>query len=171
MGSCPFSADQPGYPSASINAALVHTVHLVTLITEYLSVELPYVPVDRTISPNVPHINSSTFRQATLWFSKKGDKYDAFLTAFALLSHSVSYLAYTQGVNGIPPTNPLELLVAMTESPTLGFRSHAPGTDQLRSLAFSLDVKHVVASVMREAPDESEWDIVKIDEGNTRDKG
>jgi hypothetical protein len=131
----------------------------------YLSIELPYLPFGRTITPNTPHVNTTAFRQASLWFSKKTAKHRAFLTAFALLCHSIAYLAYTQGVSGIVPTSILELLVALSESPTLGVRSHAPGTNQIRHLGFSLDVKEVVASVLRDSPAESEWDIVKLEDG------
>lgn len=104
-----------------INAAVMHTVHLLSLVTRYLSVALPFIPttipthVGRpTMKANLPFVGTTRFRdKSTLWMASaisKGDtarsraKHRQFLTSFGLLAHSVAYLAYTQGVTrvGIP---------------------------------------------------------------------
>ncbi|WWC68923.1 uncharacterized protein I206_102859 [Kwoniella pini CBS 10737] len=88
-------------------------------------------------------------------------KHRQFLTSFALLSYSVSYLAWSQGVQGIgireeeeyreesdeetaqrsQPVNPntilisatsiLELIHSLSVSPGLGQRAHEPGTNKV----------------------------------------
>lgn len=199
-----------------INAALVHTIHLLSLLTGYLSISLPFVPlwppplelahVGRPVMvPNIPLVNTKKYREKhTLWMSttapaiaksRKGGfvplkgsaltnvisrsyhKHRNTLTAFALLAHSVAYLAYTQGVGGIgipnsyagqresddddeypmpavsgvlvSATNVLELIALTAESSDLGVRAHEPGTTQMmRHLGFTLDVTKVVEKVL-----------------------
>lgn len=198
-----------------INAALVHTVHLLSLLTGYLSISLPFVPlwppplelphVGRPVMvPNLPLVNTKKYREKhPLWMSstapaiaksRKGGyvplkgsalasvisrsyhKHRNTLTAFALLAHSVAYLAYTQGVGGIgipnryaeresddddeyplpapsgvlvSATNVLELIALTAESSDLGVRAHEPGTTQtMKHLGFTLDVAKVVEKVL-----------------------
>jgi hypothetical protein len=115
-------------------------------------------------------------------------KHRHFLTAFALLSHSVSYLAWSQGVLGvgvlggqvessdsdsedlrsstilISATSLLQLIAALGDSPSLGARSHEPGRGNLTHMGFSLDVNQVVGSVLsNEIKQEghSDWDMVE----------
>jgi hypothetical protein len=66
----------------------------------------------------------------------------------------------TAGIE-VSVTAVLELLQLIARSPTLGVRSHEPGTSMLGHLGFSLDVNTVVEYVTREE-DEGEhgWDIV-----------
>lgn len=214
-----------------INAALVHTVHLLSLLTQYLSIALPFVPtpppplelphVGRPlVVPNLPFINTKKFRDRNvLWMSssapaiaksRKGGgvvamkqtqlagvltkswrKHRATLTSFALLAHSVAYLAFTQGVSGIgipnatdgrgdsddddypyptasevlvSATSILELLALTAESDELGVRAHEPGTSNTIShLGFGLDVSKVVANVL-EAED-ARWGVRQGTEG------
>jgi hypothetical protein len=192
------------YPYTRTNAAILHALHLASLVTRYLSISLPFEPlfldaahVGRPlIKPNLPFINTNKFREKqVLWLSstyrrtdpKAVAKYRQYLVAFALLSHSVAYLAWSQGVQGIgiysgetessssdegqlsssavivPATSVLRLISAMSESPELGQRSHEPPGD-LRHLGFSLDVTKVVAAVLATGePQEehSDWDLVE----------
>ncbi|CAK9786681.1 hypothetical protein CC85DRAFT_286829 [Cutaneotrichosporon oleaginosum] len=197
------------HPSATINAALVHTVHLVSLLMSYLSLALPFEPawpsgthIGRPVmGPNVPLLATKKFRDRkhVLWMSstapalarsRKGgfsvlrgsalaavlarsaSKHRSTLTAFALLAHSVAYLAYTQGVGGIgiadaseedvaegvlvSATNVLELIALTAESSDLGVRAHEPGTTQtMRHIGFGLDVNKVVESVL--AAERARW--------------
>lgn len=190
------------HPSAATNAALVHTIHLLSLLTSYLSLALPFEPlwpsgthIGRPVmGPNVPLLATKKFREKKhiLWMSstapalarsRKGGfavlkgsalaavlarswaKHRGTLTAFALLAHSIAYLAYTQGVGGIgiadaseedvaegvlvSATNVLELIALTAESSDLGVRAHEPGTTQtMRHLGFGLDVNKVVESVL-----------------------
>lgn len=139
----------------------MHTLHLLSLLTTYLSVSLPFEP---TPPPplNLPHVGRPLMKASTpflgttrwrekwvLWMSSTAASLEAkkksrikaespsiaqsignlsifqshetsptsqlssntlaktlakhrhFLTAFALLSHSIAYLAWTQGVDGI----------------------------------------------------------------------
>lgn len=124
----------------SINAAFMHTIHLLALLTRYLSIEVPFEPTPQAplelvhvgrpaMKANVPFLSTSKWREKhVLWMSstaslagqlkktsnsaarqaavagilaKSYKKHRASLTAFALLAHSVAYLAYTQGVPGI----------------------------------------------------------------------
>ncbi|RXK35678.1 hypothetical protein M231_07051 [Tremella mesenterica] len=176
------------YPSSVINAALVHTVHLLSLLTSYLSIALPYIPTTSkphlgrpVMKPNLPFVATTKYRDRNvLWMSSTAHKIDSskalakhhnFLTAFALLAHSVAYLAWSQGVEGIgvspgivdsdddetpassailiPATNILQLIHELADSPQLGLKSHEPGTVQMRHLGFGLDVSRVVRSVLR----------------------
>ena len=248
-GSC-YSELTAAYPSSQINAAIMHTLHLLSLITSYLSVSLPFEP---TPPPplNLPHVGKPLMKASTpflgttrwrekwvLWMSSTAASLDSkkttrpkaegpsiaqsiadlsifqshessptsqlssntlaktlakhrhFLTAFALLSHSIAYLAWTQGVDGIglqestrspvgdeddddegqgstpdpsrsatpvskrsliPPTDILHLLILLSTSPSLGRRSHEPGSEPgltLRHMGFGLDVSKVVQSVL-----------------------
>ena len=183
-------------PSVELNAALVHLVHVVTLLTRYLSITLPFTPsfpkwphVGRpSLRANVPFLNSTKYRdKAPLWMSStigKGDpksqqKHRQFLTAYGLLAHSIAYLAWSQGVDGIgvttnhclsdvkvPATAVLQLLYELSRSPRLGERAHEPGTSLLGHLGFSLDVNHVVDAVLQhEEEGEQEWDIVDASNG------
>lgn len=106
---------------------------------------------------------------------KSWRKHRATLTSFALLAHSVAYLAFTQGVSGIgipnaaegrgdsddeypypsasdvlvSATSVLELIALTAESDELGVRAHEPGTSNTIShLGFGLDVSKVVATVL-----------------------
>lgn len=173
--------------TAMTNAALSHAVHLVSLISRYLSIDLPF-PVTFTrqthvgrpiVRANTPFLNTTKFREKyTLWLSagarrqdvKAGQKYRHFLTALALFAHSVCYLAWSQGVEGIgvatdegdvriPATSILQLLEESTQAIHLGERSHEPGTTLVRHLGFSLDVLRVVEAVLG-PEDDSGWDIV-----------
>ena len=63
----------------------------------------------------------------------------------------------------IPATAVLQLVEALVTSPSMGMRSHEPGTAMLGHLGFSLDVHKVVASVLDVEKDEEpheEWDMV-----------
>lgn len=116
-------------------------------------------------------------------------KYRTFLIAYGLLSHSISYLAWSQDVQGIgvshdesdsddlslpgvaiPATSILALLNSITKSPALGQRSHEPGGILLRHLGFGLDVTKVVnfilqAEEVRWGDGVSEgWDLVEDDD-------
>lgn len=134
------TADRTVHPSMSINAAFMHTIHLLALLTRYLSIEVPFEPTPQAplelvhvgrpaMKANVPFLSTSKWREKhVLWMSstaslagqlkktsnsaarqaavagilaKSYKKHRASLTAFALLAHSVAYLAYTQGVPGI----------------------------------------------------------------------
>ena len=183
-----------------INAAIGHILNLVALLVRYLSIALPFVPefpkrmfVGRPIiKENSPFLNTTKYRDAyALWMSstankddaKSRGKYRSFLQAFALLSQSISYLAWTQGVQGVGlddvdgadrkpkdvkilATSLLRLLRAMADSSGLGMRAHEPGFGALAHLGFSLDVVQVVSSTLdtevTEDVDHSEdWDIVE----------
>lgn len=117
--------------SAHINAVLLHVIHLLRLMTRYLSISLPFQPmfperehVGRpAMAANVPFLSTTKWREKhVLWMSSKAHiskrhlgskqekaqvviksykKHKHFLESFALLCHSVSYLAFTQGVLGI----------------------------------------------------------------------
>jgi hypothetical protein len=148
--------------------------------------------------PNTPFLPTTKWRDKhVLWMSstayvKKSDmnrsaiqttlgrsfkKHTATLETFALLAHSIAYLAYTQGVPGIgirdtvsvrdsddddelpppdafgiliSPSSVLELIALTAESPTLGCRAHEPGTsDILNHMGFGIDVKLVVRAVLK----------------------
>jgi hypothetical protein len=106
--------------------------------------------------------------------SKSIQKHRQFLAAFGLFAHSLAYLAWSQGVDGIgvatehslseikvSATAVLQLLFELARSPKLGERAHEPGTTLLGHLGFSLDVAHVVDAVLRhEEEGETGWDIV-----------
>ncbi|KIR25881.1 hypothetical protein I309_05321 [Cryptococcus deuterogattii LA55] len=164
------------YPSSSINAALSHVIHLVSLITTYLSVSLPFVPM-----PPPPFYHPHQL-----------------LVSFALLSFSIAYLAWSQDVPGIgirgdvndnddvgvlfdeeskipqgqsvsakcsatetaliSPASILRLIHAIAQSPTLGHRSHDPGGARtLKHLGFGLDVSKLVSTILR--AEELQWDV------------
>ncbi|WVQ94346.1 hypothetical protein IAU59_001425 [Kwoniella sp. CBS 9459] len=173
------------YPSASVNAALSHTIHLLSLLTTYLSIALPFIPtpppplekrhIGRPIvKANTPFVGTTKWRDRhVLWMSstasiaskikstgsggagvnslesysrrsgkpdqgstamamamatstlfsmttnmsssklftaqpsisavieKSMNKHRQFLTSFALLSFSVAYLAWSQGVTSV----------------------------------------------------------------------
>ncbi|KAK8843936.1 hypothetical protein IAR55_006728 [Kwoniella newhampshirensis] len=214
------------HPSASINGAISHTVHLLSLITSYLSITLPFIPtppppaslrhVGRTlIKANTPFLGTTKWRDKhVLWMSstasipsksrmtnkttmlsstitKSISKHRQFLTSFALLSFSVAYLAWSQGVPGIgirgeddgeesdeeerssrpesrtsAPTSQstvlvsatciLQLIHALSVSPTLGQKAHEPGgITMLPHLGFGLDVAKVVQTVL--SAEENRW--------------
>ncbi|KAK4690051.1 hypothetical protein P7C73_g73, partial [Tremellales sp. Uapishka_1] len=199
------------YPSTSINGALLHTTHLLSLITTYLSITLPFIPVPPPplelahvgrplMRANIPFLGTTRWRdKPVLWMSstasvkkrtptpKSISKHRQFLTAFALLSHSVAYLAWSQGVPGIgiregevqdsddeqdgsrpnsrmqrsaviiSATSILQLLHALGDSPSLGQRTHEPGTEVLLHLGFGLDVAKVVETVL--AAEQSRWGL------------
>ncbi|KAL7419869.1 hypothetical protein Q5752_005785 [Cryptotrichosporon argae] len=73
----------------------------------------------------------------------------------------------------LPATQPLPLLAALADSPTLGHRTHEPaGPDvTVRHLGFNLDVGKLVSSVLdiegkkwgRKEEEGSEWDLVEGD--------
>nr|XP_019012363.1 uncharacterized protein I206_03210 [Kwoniella pini CBS 10737]OCF51144.1 hypothetical protein I206_03210 [Kwoniella pini CBS 10737] len=192
------------YPSTHINAAISHVIHLLTLVTSYLSITLPFTPIPQPpfeskhigrplMKANTPFVSTTKWRDKNvLWMSStasvvsKGKsrnslsaskilpqsnmsallansiaKHRQFLTSFALLSYSVSYLAWSQGVQGIgireeeeyreesdeetaqrsQPVNPntilisatsiLELIHSLSVSPGLGQRAHEPGTNKV----------------------------------------
>ena len=178
-------------PVVDINAAMVHLIQLVNLLTRYLSITLPFTPwfpgiahvVRPVLRANQPFLNTTRHRdKAVLWMSstiskrdsKSTQKHRQFLTAFALFAHSVAYLAWSQGVDGIcveseqsvsavrvSATSVLQLLSELCQSPRLGQRAHEPGTTLLAHLGFSLDVNHVVDAVLRHEEDaEQGWDLV-----------
>ncbi|OXB33524.1 hypothetical protein J007_06808 [Cryptococcus neoformans] len=229
------------YPSSSINAALSHVIHLVSLITTYLSISLPFVPmppppfyhphVGRPLmKANLPFVSTTKWREKhVLWMSstasvsskikpqstpaisnlssqpsicsiiaKSTSKHKQFLVSFALLSFSMAYLAWSQDVPGIgirgdvnddddagvlfdeeskvaqghsvsvessvtenaliSPASVLRLIHAITQSPTLGHRSHDPGGARtLKHLGFGLDVSKLVSTILR--AEELQWDL------------
>ncbi|WRT65389.1 uncharacterized protein IL334_002332 [Kwoniella shivajii] len=132
------------YSSTHINAALLHSIHLLALITAYLSVTLPFTPTSpppyesrhigrQVMKANTPFVSTTKWRDKNvLWMSstasiaskiksrkslsasklfsqpnisaiiaKSMTKHRQFLTSFAVLSFSVAYLAWSQGVPGI----------------------------------------------------------------------
>ena len=178
------------HPSVFINAAISHVCHLVNTLTRYLSIALPFYPdypglfhVGRPrMVPNPPFLPTSTYlddyplwMSSTAWKSdvKSRIKHRGFLQALGLLAHSIAYMAWTQGVEGIgipaesvdiPVTSLLRLLDVTARSPLLGVRAHEPGTGPLPHLGFGLDVSQVVAwtaSVEGDEDDQAEdWDVV-----------
>jgi len=135
------------------------------------------------IRANLPFLNTTKYRdKVVLWMSstvtkrdlRSTQKHRQFLTAFGLFAHSIAYLAWSQGVDGIgivleervpeikiSATAVLQLLAEMSRSPKLGERAHEPGTALLSHLGFSLDVNNVVEAVLRHEEDgEQGWDIV-----------
>ncbi|WVR04099.1 hypothetical protein IAU60_001098 [Kwoniella sp. DSM 27419] len=233
------------YPSANINAGLTHTVHLLSLITSYLAISLPFVPtpppplekahIGRPIMrANLPFVGTTKWRDKhVLWMSstasvsskmksrmslsssriltrpnvsaiivKSTYKHRQFLTSFALLAFSIAYLAWSQNVPGIgirdqddyhddsddeaprrpgphkkgnsspssvliSATSVLELISALAASPSVGRRTHEPGTDHvLKHLGFGLDVAKVVQTVL--SSEENRWGT-KPDEGSGED--
>lgn len=192
------------YPREHINGVLLHVVDLVILLSQYLAVTLPYTPTfaglrdvgDPIIRANPPFNSGVEYRDnfvlrmssTALASTKKRhinsarNKHRAFLTAYALLAHSVAYLAWSQGVTGIgvpqreatddldfteeavapadtqvsiPVTNILQTLHALIGSALLGRKSHLPGVQQMRDLGFSLDVRQVVTWVL--TADDARW--------------
>lgn len=123
----------------------------------------------------MPFLNTTKFRDRyVLWLSnsrqgaKANEKYRHFLTAFALFAHSIGYLAWSQGVEGIGVDGPgvrisvtsiLQLLDETTRAVHLGVRAHEPGTSLLNHLGFSLNVLQVVESVTGPEEDQG-WDMV-----------
>jgi hypothetical protein len=75
------------------------------------------------------------------------------------LSHSIAYLAWTQGAAEERDIG--GNLVNLVDSPSLGFKSHL-GPKRMRNMAFSLDVHDVVAQVLAEAgiSDKDEWELI-----------
>lgn len=142
----------PVQNAVRINAALLHTCHLLSLLTRYLFVALPFDPNGAKILPNLPFVGTTKFRDKnTLTLTRKHQR--AFYTSYALLSHSVAYLAWTQGVEEQDlPGN----LYGLIESATLGQKSHL----NMRSLGFSLDVNDVVQQVLEDGLEEEGWAIV-----------
>lgn len=150
-----------------VNAALQHTCHLLDLLTRYLFVALPFEPVlspdarkgRLAMKPNIPFIHTTKFRDKsnTLWFGRK--HLAASYTSFALLAHSVAYLAWTQGVDGVEEADITANLVALVQSPLLGEKAHL---GRMRSLGFSLDVNDVVGRILEEAGVQGEegWALV-----------
>jgi hypothetical protein len=161
------------------------------MLTRYHSVTLPFLPtfprlphVGRpVIRANTPFLNTTKYRDKhVLWMSSTAGrddhkalaKFRQFLSAFALLAHSVAYLAWSQGVEGIgieeetgarvrvPATSVLRLLAELARSDRLGSRSHEPGTNLLNHLGYSLDVGKVLEAVIGPEDDQG-WDIVEPD--------
>ncbi|ORX36443.1 UV radiation resistance protein and autophagy-related subunit 14-domain-containing protein [Kockovaella imperatae] len=191
----PLHYDLRKQPSFMMNAAISHVIHLLRMLSIYLSIALPFQPdypkhfhVGRPIiRANLPFLQTSKYREAyPLWISstawktdlKSRAKHRNFLQTFGLLAHSVSYLAWSQGVQGIgipddsidsvqiPVTSLVRLLRTTADSPSLGHRAHEPGTAFLPHLGFGLDVSRVVAwtSVTESADDgeqTDEWDVVE----------
>ena len=113
-------ADWPVHRSNRINAALGHTIHLLSLIIRYLSVAIPFYPYQPTphigrpiVKANAPFVSTTRFQDnPVLWMSstarsdtadkpKSQMKQRRFLTAFGLLAHSIGYLAHSQGTAGV----------------------------------------------------------------------
>lgn len=76
----PLSTLTPDYTSLNINAALVHTIHLLSLMTRYLSIALPFTPTPPTelphvgrpiMVPNLPFLGTTKWRDKSyvLWMS------------------------------------------------------------------------------------------------------
>ena len=135
------------YTSIDINAAIGHTLHLLSLITRYLALSLPFTPSYPALSfvgrpgirPNLPFVATTKYREKNmLWMSstayvgklrgegigsvssKSINKHRLFLASYALLAHSIAYLAFSQGVEvgmGEPGGSSSE---EMTHSDTIG---------------------------------------------------
>ena len=172
------------WPPADVNASLAHIIHLLSLVARYLSITLPFTPawmfkthVGRPIiRANIPFLSTTKYREKTvLWMSstssriskdaRAAQKHRVFLTSYALLCHSVAYLAWSQGIEGVgveqgAEISPLALIQALSCSPKLGQRAHEPGTSLLNHLGFSLDVHQVVAHFLGPEDDHG-WDIVE----------
>jgi hypothetical protein len=131
---------------------LQHTSHLLSLLTRYLYIALPFEPNATKLLPNLPFVGTTKFRDKNaLSLTRKHQR--AFYTSYALLSHSVAYLAWTQGVEEEDlPGN----LYGLIKSSTLGQKSHL----NMRSLGFSLDVNDVVQQVLEDGLEEEGWDII-----------
>lgn len=145
-----------------------HTLQLLDLFTRYLHVSLPFEPETKKrllMVPNLPFINTTKYRDKTLYLhlsrsQSSGQKsYRSFITSYALLSHAIAYLAWTQGAAEERDIG--GNLVNLVDSPSLGYKSHL-GPKRMRSLAFSLDVHDVVAQVLAEAGinDKDEWELI-----------
>lgn len=183
-----------------INAALAHVVHLLSLISRYLGVGLPFYPSQGAphlgrprMKANIPLIGTTRFHdEPVLWMSsttraetadkpKSQAKHRRFLTAFALLAHSVAYLAHTQGTTGvaiphdaqpasndggmIPVWSVLQLLESIANSQQLGTFSHEPGASRCTChLLYGLDVAKVVGSVIR--LEERRWGVHRLNESD-----
>lgn len=134
------------------------------------------MPEGDRIVPNLPFVSTTSHRGVNDWHMPPvwdPQKHSSFLTTYALLCHSIAYLAFCVGVEGIgvdsdevkiPATSPLELLRAMASLPVV--RSHAPGVETLRHLGFGLDVNRVIQTI-HHAEDtkwEEGWQIVDEDE-------
>lgn len=136
-----------------INASLLHTCHILDLFTRYLFIALPFEPSGGRIKSNLPFVASTKFRDKnTLTLTRKHQR--AFYTSYALLLHSVAYLAWTQGIEeGDLATN----LYSIAHGRAVGRKSHLG----MRSLGFSLDVHDVVEQVLEESGFEEEgWALV-----------
>ena len=148
-----------------------HTLQLLDLFTRYLSVSLPFEPETRKrtlLSPNLPFINTTKYRDKSLYLyiSRTSKSYRSFITSYALLSHAIAYLAWSQGA-----TEEMDIggnLVNLVDSPSLGYKSHL-GPKRMRGMAFSLDVHDVVAQVLAEAgiSDKDEWELVDMPQSTT----
>jgi hypothetical protein len=141
----------PVQDATRINAALQHTCHLLDLLTRYLFIALPFDP-GRRILPNLPFVRTTKYRDKNyLTLSRKNQR--NFFASYALLAHSVAYLAWMQGVQEEDlATNLYDLVHSSARE-----RSHLG----VRSLGFSLDVNDVVGQVLAECGLEEEgWALV-----------
>ncbi|WVN90517.1 uncharacterized protein L203_105753 [Cryptococcus depauperatus CBS 7841] len=223
--------------------SISHTLHLLSLITTYLSITLPFTPISPptskrhigrpVVKANLPFVSTTKWRDKhVLWMpsnasvsnkikssnitpssksplhpaisvivAKSASKHKQFLISFALFSFSVAYLAWSQDVSGIgiqetkkvllersdeeasqsinprsrhnpsdssliSPTSVLQLIHAITLSPTLGHKSHSPGGRFiLKHVGFGLDVAKVVHTVLK--AEQERW---SFDTTSTEDK-
>lgn len=157
----------------------------------FISANIPFVPTTKFHDKHVLWMSSGSAKKINP-SPKAIAKQRSFLVSFALLAHSVAYLAWSQGVQGIgvnpeiadsedesespesavtiPATNILQLLAETAESPLLGIKSHEPGSTLLRDLGFGLDVRVVVESVLRGEVHQAhetrnlqdDWDVIPI---------
>ncbi|RUS23878.1 UV radiation resistance protein and autophagy-related subunit 14-domain-containing protein [Jimgerdemannia flammicorona] len=128
-----------------LNAAIGHVVHLLSLLTQYLGVKLPYAIVNRGVYSFAREVlyKKRTDKQP-LFLDEQNGK--AFTIGLAMLNYDIAYLCQTQGVD-VPlncVANTLQNLLACCQSLNLGRYSHNATYALVPDQSFSLDFMQVV---------------------------
>jgi Vacuolar sorting 38 and autophagy-related subunit 14 len=139
--------NQLDYPPMYVLLQLLHTTHLLTLLTDYLSLKLPYEIIPPSRGTSYPSIRKSTIKSLPLhlftetspqkaWAGKKLKdlpNLENLVEAISLLAWDISWVLWTQQLwPPIPTTNEaLETchiarnLYHLVNSPKIGRNSHS----------------------------------------------
>lgn len=162
----PVPGDMRRFPAEHINAALLHTLHFVRVLTYYLGVKLPFELAHDAQQPWIragpggehggwakwthrqplflrPSGSASPSSSSSSSPGARALPQESFTTGLTMLMYNVAYLAHTQGLEiGLAQAGEvLRNLWAICKSPDVGRRSHEtrPGLPPPTPPDFKLD--------------------------------
>ncbi|ORZ04810.1 hypothetical protein BCR41DRAFT_281880, partial [Lobosporangium transversale] len=108
------------YDRDAINTTIENVIHMMTLVTCYLGIKLPYDTFTRQSRYYIQAATTAGSKRTPLFLSE--NNLMLFAAGLGYLNYNIAYLCHSQGIH-IPlenVANTLENLLACCEAPNLG---------------------------------------------------